>query len=213
MDISFELRWFLYLADMAGVAVFAISGALAAGRKSLDWLGVLIISVVTAVGGGTLRDMLLGNQPVFWIQDPTYLYVIIGATMLTLLYSRYHKPPFRFLLMADAAGLALFAILGAIISERFGVSWIIVVIMGTMTGVAGGIFRDVLTDEVTLIVRRDFYATAAIAGIMLYLLLKYFGLPQTPSAILGMATVISLRLAAIFKGLRLPLFQLPQEPA
>lgn len=213
MGVTFELKWFLYLADMAGVAVFAISGALAAGRKSLDWLSVLIISVVTAVGGGTLRDMLLGNQPVFWIQNPTYLYVIIGSASLTLLYSRYNKPPFKFLLIADAFGLALFAILGASITERFGVSWIIIIILGTMTGVAGGILRDILTYEVSLILRRDFYATAAIAGILLYLILKEFGLSQTPSAAIGMITIILLRMAAIFKGLRLPLFQLPQEPA
>lgn len=212
MDVSFELRWFLYLADMAGVAVFAISGALAAGRKSLDWLGVLIISVVTAVGGGTLRDMLLGNQPVFWIQNPTYLYVIIISAAITLLYSRYRKPPYRFLLMADAFGLALFAILGAVITERFGVSWIVIVILGTMTGVAGGILRDLLTNDITLIVRRDFYATAAIVGILIYLMMKDIGFTQTPSAILGIATIILLRMLAIFKGLRLPIFQLPQEP-
>lgn len=213
MDVSFELRLFLYLADMAGVAVFAISGALAAGRKSLDWLGVIIISVVTAVGGGTLRDMMLGNQPVFWIQDPTYLVVIIASAGVTLLYSRYRKPPYRLLLMADAFGLALFAILGAIIAERFEVSGIVVVIMGTMTGVAGGIIRDLLTNEVTLVVRRDFYATAAIIGIVLYLALKSYGIPQTPSAVLGIVWIIVLRMAAIFHGLRLPVFQLPQEPS
>ena len=208
-----ELTRILYFADLAGVAVFAISGALAAGRKSLDWLGVLVISVVTAIGGGTIRDMLLGRQPVFWIEDPTYLYFIFTATFITLFFSRYRKLPQRFLLIADAFGLALFAILGAGIAESAGVEWIIVVILGTMTGVAGGILRDVLTNEIPLILRRDFYATAAITGIIVYLILKNFGMDDNLATGIGILCVASLRLAAIFKGLRLPLFQIDEEPS
>lgn len=211
-SLPVELQTFLYAANLIGVMVFAVSGALAAGRKSLDWLGVLIIAIVTAVGGGTIRDLLLGRDMVFWMADPVYLYVIFLATMVTMLYSRYNKPPLRFLLIADAFGLALFSILGAGIAERAGASWIIVVILGTMTGVAGGILRDILTNEIPLILRRDFYATAAILGIILYLLLKYSGLPQTYSAVSGMLLIAGLRFAAIFVDLRLPVFQLPEEP-
>ncbi len=208
-----ELTKLIYMADLAGVAVFAISGALAAGRKSLDWLGVMVISVVTAIGGGTIRDMLIGRQPVFWIEDPTYLYVIFAATFITLIFSRYKKLPQRFLLIADAFGLALFAILGAGIAESAGVQWVIVVILGTMTGVAGGILRDVLTNEIPLILRRDFYATAAITGILVYLLLKYLGVDDNTASVFGILCVAGLRLAAIFKGLRLPIFQLDEEPS
>lgn len=207
------LQLLIYIADLTGVAVFAISGALAAGRKSLDLLGVLIISVVTAIGGGTLRDLLLGRNPVFWMLDPTYLYVIFAAAGLTLIYSRYNKPPLRALLIADAFGLALFAILGAGIAENAGVSWIIVIILGTMSGVAGGILRDIITNEIPLILRRDFYASAAIAGIIIYLLAKQTGLGELSASGLGFLVAAGLRLAAIFKGLRLPVFQLPEEPS
>lgn len=210
--MSEQLGHVLYIADLAGVAVFAISGALAAGRKSLDWLGVIVISVVTAIGGGTTRDILLDRTPVFWIQDPTYLFVILAASFFTMTYFRYHKPPFRFLLIADAFGLALFAILGAGIASTFDVNWIIIIIMGTITGVAGGVIRDIITNEIPLILQRDFYATAAISGILIYLLLMQSGLGETTSAFIGMVVVVSLRFAAIFRGLRLPVFRLPEEP-
>lgn len=202
----------LYYADLLGVAVFAISGALAAGRKSLDFLGVLVIAVVTAVGGGTLRDVLLDRTPVFWIQDTTYLFVIIAATFATIFYSRHRKPPMRTLLIADAFGLALFAILGAGIAQSAGASGIIVMIMGTMTGVAGGVIRDILTNEIPLILRRDFYATAALLGILSYQLLIMASIPETAASFLGMLVIIGLRFAAIFKNLRLPVFRLPDDP-
>ncbi|MCH8569401.1 MAG: trimeric intracellular cation channel family protein [Balneolales bacterium] len=204
---------FLYWADLAGIGVFAISGALAAGRKSLDWLGVFVIAVVTAIGGGTIRDLLLGRGPVFWIQDPIYLYVIFFFALITLFYSRFNKPPLRILLIADAFGLAIFAILGASIAESAGVSWINVIILGTITGVAGGIIRDVITNEIPLILRRDFYASAAIFGIFMYLMLKHLGLEQVSASVVGIASTASLRLAAIIYGLRLPIFQLPEDPS
>ncbi len=201
-----------YYADLLGVAVFAISGALAAGRKSLDLLGVLVIAVVTAVGGGTLRDVLLDRTPVFWIQDTTYLFVIIAATFVTIFYSRYRKPPMKALLIADAFGLALFAILGAGIAQSAGASGIIVMIMGTMTGVAGGVIRDILTNEIPLILRRDFYATAALLGILLYQFLLAISVPDSIATVSSMILIIVLRFAAIFKNLRLPVFKLPDEP-
>ncbi len=210
--MSEELHIWFYIADLAGVAVFAISGALAAGRKSLDWLGVFVIAVVTAIGGGTTRDILLDRTPVFWINDPTYLYVILASALLTILLFRYKKPPLRFLLIADAFGLALFALLGAGIAKSMDANWLIIIIMGTITGVAGGVIRDIITNEIPLILRRDFYATAAISGILVFLILLQAGLTETASIFIGMAVVVVLRFAAIFKGLRLPVFQLPEEP-
>ncbi len=199
----------LYALDLLGVAVFAISGALAAGRKGLDLLGVVVIAAITAVGGGTLRDLLLGRHPIFWIEDVTYLVVIVVAAALTLVYVRLRSPPGRALLVADAMGLALFAISGAQVAEAAGLSPLIVILMGTMTGVAGGVLRDVLSAEVPLILRRDIYATAAIGGIVLYLVLQWLGVPQQPAAFLGMGAVAGLRLLAILRGLRLPVFRLP----
>jgi uncharacterized membrane protein YeiH len=192
---------------MLGVAVFAISGALAAGRKSLDLVGVVVIATVTAIGGGTLRDLLLDRQP-FWLADPVYLYVIFAAALLTVVWSRRWPPPERALMVADALGLALFTIGGAGIAERAHLPAIVVVIMGTMTGVAGGVFRDVLTAEIPLIMRRGrMYATAAVLGVAVYLALQLV-LDRTVAALLGMAFIAALRFAAILWDLTIPVFSL-----
>lgn len=195
----------LYILDLLGVAVFAASGALAAGRKRMDVFGVVVIGAVTAVGGGTLRDLLLDRHPVFWMADPTYIVVIVVAALLTLAYVRYRRPPGNALVIADAFGLALFTIGGAQVAERAGVPALIVVLMATMTGVAGGALRDVLSAEIPLIFRRgEIYATASIAGATTYLLVKALGLGAPLAAVVGIAVVALLRLAAILWGLQLP---------
>lgn len=201
-----------YTLQLLGVSVFAISGALAAGRKQMDLLGVAVIATVTAIGGGTLRDVLLDRNPVFWIKDPTYLLVILAAAALTLLYARFRRPPRTWLLIADALGLALFTIIGAELAEEQNHPAIIVVLMGTITGTAGGVLRDVLCNEVPLLLRQsDLYATAAILGVTTYQISKAAGVEPAYAALAGMATVACLRLAAIFWGLRLPVILLPEE--
>jgi uncharacterized membrane protein YeiH len=200
----------LYILDLFGVAVFAISGALAAGRKSLDLLGVVIIAVVTAVGGGTTRDLLLDRHPIFWIADPIYLLVIIIASLFTIWYTQYNEPPEKALLIADALGLAVFTILGAQITQEVVSNSVIIVIMAAITGTVGGLIRDVLSNEIPLIMRRDIYATAALAGATVYLLLQLGTLAPTVNIILGMFIVIGLRLAAIQWDLHLPRFKLKE---
>jgi uncharacterized membrane protein YeiH len=202
----------LYLLDLVGVAVFAVSGAIAAGRKRFDLLGVAVIATVTAIGGGTIRDVLLDRHPVFWIEDPTYLLVALSAAALTLLYARFRKPPRIALFIADALGLALFTISGSQVAEERNLPGVIVVLMGTITGTAGGLLRDVLSAEVPLLLRQtDLYATAAIAGATAYLMLQGAGLGRTHAALAGMAAVAGLRLAAILWRLRLPVFPVPDE--
>jgi uncharacterized membrane protein YeiH len=201
----------LHAIALLGVAVFAVSGALAAGRRSLDLLGVVVIATVTATGGGTLRDLLLDRNPVFWIADTTFLYVSVAAALLTVLYARFRHPPEKLILIADALGLALFSISGAQIAELAGHDGIVVVIMGTLTGAAGGMLRDVLCAEIPLILRRGrIYATAAIAGIVIYLLTSG-PLGRDLAALLGMAGIAGLRLAAIAWNLSLPVFSLPPD--
>jgi uncharacterized membrane protein YeiH len=201
----------LSLLDLIGVAVFAVSGAMVAARKEFDLLGVAVIATVTAIGGGTIRDVLLDRHPVFWIREPAYLLVILSAAALTLLYARFRKPPRISLLIADALGLALFTISGAQIAEERNLSGIIVVVMGTITGSAGGLLRDVLSAEVPLVLRQaDLYATAAIVGATAYLMLQAAGLEPTHAALLGMAMIVALRLAAILWKLRLPVFRMPE---
>ena len=198
----------MQLLQFIGVAVFAVSGALTAGRKSLDLLGVVVIATVTAIGGGTLRDLLLDRHPVFWLAEPAYLYVILAASLLTIPYTRRFPPPERTLLLADALGLALFSVSGAQIAEAAGVSGIGAVIMGTLTGAAGGVVRDVLCAEIPMVLRPGrIYATAAITGIVVYLLLQGV-LPANLASLIGMACVFALRMAGILWGLTLPVFTL-----
>jgi len=208
-----NLNSFQYIVDLLGVAIFAISGSLAAGRKGLDLFGVIIISIVTAIGGGTIRDVLLGHHPIFWINDPGYLIVITIASLLTLFYVRHRKPPGKALLVADALGLAFFTITGTQIAESANLHPIIGVVMGTITGVAGGVLRDILSGDVPLILRRDIYATAAITGSVIYLILKAIGIDGMPSVLVGICSIFLLRLLAIIWGLRLPVFKLPDEPS
>jgi len=200
------MAW-LEIVDLVGVGVFAVSGALAAARKNLDVLGVLVIATVTAIGGGTIRDVLLDRQ-VFWIARSGYLYVILIAAGATLVYTRRFHPPDRALAVMDALGLAFFTISGAQIAEGLGHAGIVVVVMGALTGVAGGVLRDVLTGEIPLILRKgQIYATAAIAGAVLYLLLQAF-IPGNTAALLGMGCIALIRLGAIAWNWTLPVWGL-----
>jgi uncharacterized membrane protein YeiH len=194
----------IYLLDMFGIAVFAVSGALTAGRKNMDLFGVIVVAVVTAIGGGTVRDVLLDRHPVFWIEDPTYLVVILAAAGATLAYGRYFTPPRASLLYADAFGLALFTFVGAEVAYEAGVSGLIVVVMGTITGAAGGVMRDVLCAEMPLILRREIYATASIAGGAIYVFLVEMGAGPPFVSLVPIATVFVLRVTAIRFDLHVP---------
>jgi len=201
-----------HVLELFGVAVFAISGALAAGRKSLDWLGVAVIAIVTALGGGTVRDVLLDRHPIFWIAQPGYLVDCLVATALTLIYVRLRVPPFRALFVADALGMAFFTIGGVQIAEQSGLSGLLALLMGVITGVVGGVTRDVLLAEIPLILRRGhLYASAAIMGAALYLILERLGIDRDAAAIAGMATIAAVRFAAIIYRIELPVLSVDAE--
>jgi uncharacterized membrane protein YeiH len=200
----------LYALDLFGVAVFAASGALAGVAAQLDLLGVLVLASITAVGGGTLRDVLLNRHPIFWIEDSRPIYTIIAATAVTLVWVHFFPIPRDALLIADAVGLAVFAISGAQVAEKAGCRALVIVLMGTLTGAGGGVLRDLLSAKVPLILRQDIYASAAIAGIVVYLLLRAARAPIGGAFAAGFATVAGTRLAAIAFDLRLPVFSLPQ---
>jgi uncharacterized membrane protein YeiH len=201
----------LYVLDLIGVAVFAISGALAAGRKRLDLIGVVVLALVTAIGGGTIRDLMLDRHPLFWLVDPSYLTVIIGAALGTvwLVRRRRTRPPEAAMLVADALGLALFSVSGAQIAERAGIPAIGGIVLGTVTGAAGGAVRDVLVAEIPVVLRRgNLYASAAIAGTAVYFALEAVGVARSPSTLVGMAVVAIVRLASIWWRVHLPEFRL-----
>jgi uncharacterized membrane protein YeiH len=199
----------LYVFDLAGVAVFAVSGALAAGHAGLDWLGVVVIASVTAVGGGTLRDLLLDRHPVFWIRDVRYVYAILAAAAAGIASAHFLPLPDHALALADALGLGLFAITGAQIAEERRLPGVIVVLVGTMTGAAGGLLRDVLTARVPLLLSSGVYGSAAIAGITAYLLLQKTGAPRRRAFLAGIALIVLLRLGGIYGGWHLPVLRLP----
>ena len=199
------------LLDLIGIGVFAVSGALAAGRKRLDLLGVFVLAAVTAIGGGTVRDLLLDRQPIVWLTDTAYLGVIVAAVAVTFAFVRWRRPPLASLLVADALGLALFSVAGAQIAEAAGLPAVSVVVLGTMTGVGGGVIRDVLSAEVPFVLRRgNLYASAVILGIAVYLFLESVGVPRQAASLTGMALIGALRLAAIRWELELPVFEVEE---
>jgi uncharacterized membrane protein YeiH len=200
---------YLYLMDLVGVFAFAVSGALTAGRKGMDLFGVLVVAAVTAIGGGTVRDVLL-DRPVFWLTDTAYLYVIAAAAVCTLVYARFRRPPHAALLVADAFGLAVFAVLGVRAGLGAGASPLVAVIMGAITGVVGGAVRDVLCGEAPMILRREIYASAALAGATTYVVLSALMGQGAITLTVAIAVTLLLRLSAVRLDLNLPTWR-PKE--
>jgi len=202
-------QW-IEILDLIGTAVFATTGALAAGRKRMDVFGVVVLGCVTALGGGTLRDVTLGISPVFWISSTHYLFVAASAAMGTYLLARRCRLPANALLFLDAMGLAVFTVIGfqkgLLISQDFSIA----IVMGVITGVVGGMIRDVLSAEMPLILRREIYASASLCGAALLALLFYLHLPASPSVLAALLTTLGIRLAALRWNLALPVFQ-PKE--
>lgn len=197
----------IYALDLFGVGVFAISGALAAGRKQMDVFGVVVLGLVTALGGGTLRDALLDSGPVFWIEDPVYLLVGAVFSLVTFFAVREITSHRQGLLVSDAFGLAVFTAIGTSIALKTTDSTSVAIVMGVMTGTAGGMMRDVLCAEVPLVLRREIYATAALFGSFAYMVMKMIGFQNTVCILFSMAVTLVIRLAAIHWTLSLPVFR------
>ena len=199
----------LYFFEHLGVAVCAISGVLAAGGKRLDLFGVIVLALVTALGGGTLRDGILEGAPVFWLADTNYVLTAVLTALITFFVARYWEMPAKFLLIADAFGLALFTVLGAQKALSFQVGSLNAVVFGVMTGVAGGIMRDVLTGEIPLVFRKEIYlyATASLCGAAVFVLLAAQYPAASANIFIGSGITLFLRLAAIRWRISLPLFK------
>lgn len=193
----------LALFDFTGVAVFAVSGVLAAERAHLDLFGVFVLAAVTAIGGGTMRDLLM-HREVFWLRDARYLFVVLAAAAVTLAVNRFAAVPANGLVFADALGLAFVAIAGAQIAEAAHLPGIVVILLGTLTGAGGGALRDVLTMGVPVVLRSSIYASAAVAGICAYLLLQRARVSRNVAAVLGVLLVAALRLGAVMLDWQLP---------
>lgn len=203
----------IYVFSLFGVMVAAASGALEAGRKRFDWVGVTVIALVTSLGGGTTRDVLLGRHPLFWMRDTNYVLVSLIATAIILVYTRFWAPPNRLLLIADALALALFSITGAEVAAQFHSSILVIVLMGAITGSAGGVVRDVLCRQVPMLFQQsELYATTSVAGILVYVVMqRYLHIPHLVSSFSGVFVVAALRFAAILWGIQLPVFRVADE--
>lgn len=198
----------IHMLDFLGTAVFAVTGALAAGRKRMDIFGVVVLGCVTALGGGTLRDIILGIEPIFWVSDTRYLAVATVAAIGTFVLARRWKLQAPVLMYADALGLAVFTIIG--FQRAFDATHVysVSIVMGVATGVAGGLIRDILSGEVPLVLRREIYASASLCGAAALALMSYLELPA-PIAVSGaVLTTLVIRIAALHWNLTLPLFRL-----
>jgi uncharacterized membrane protein YeiH len=188
-----------YYFNLFGVVMFAMSGALAASDKNMykDLFGISFTAFATAVGGGTLRDIILGAHPIAWVADNNYLIAITaGIVLMILLRKQLVKIP-KILLVFDTAGIAIYTIIGMEKALALDVAPLAAVIMGLFTAVMGGVIRDTLINELPQIFRKEIYATACIAGALVYLALKYSSLPNIWSAVISIITIIVIRLAAI----------------
>lgn len=186
-----------HLLDIIGTMAFAISGVLTGFHKKLDPFGVYIIAFVTAVGGGTLRDMLIGRTPVGWMQDLTYVYMITLGFFIALVFRKKLDKLRTSLFLFDTIGLGVFTLIGLEKGIETGLHPIICIALGTMTACFGGVIRDILCNEIPIIFRREIYATICIIGGMLFFTLKYFELQNNALYLITSLVMISIRLLAV----------------
>lgn len=195
-----QLIWWL---DIVGTGVFAISGALLARRKRMDIIGYLFIGTLTGVGGGTLRDILL-DQDIFWIQDPIYLYVTTAFSIGTFMVTVRAHQIMRLLIWFDAIGLSLFTILGAQKSLMVGNSYAVVALMGVMSATFGGIMRDVVCNDIPVMLRKEIYISASLCGAIVYIFGHHYYGPSIAVTIISFGATLASRALGIIFQLQLP---------
>lgn len=203
MPILSELMYWL---SQAAVASLAAAAVIEAGRKRYDLFGMLVVAVTAALGGGSVRDMLL-DRPVFWVSDQTYLLTALGAALLAFFIVRRWRLPMRFFLVWDALGLALFTVVGTRVALNMDAAWLVASFLGVVTGVMGGILRDILCNEEPLVFQGPLYATAAWAGALVYIALIAQGLVGVVPALVAGSLILLMRWAALRWAWRLPAYR------
>lgn len=196
---------FLILLDYAGIIVFAITGALVAAKKQSDIISFVILGTITGIGGGTVRDVILGQAPVFWVHQPVYVYLCVLTSCITFFTAHFISRYQRYIVWADALGMALFTVVGTQIALSTGAPPAVAVLMGIITATFGGIIRDTLSREDNLILRKEIYATASFAGALSYVILARVAFIGHDAALwIAVGVTFALRGAAIVYNLRLP---------
>ena len=197
-----------YLLDLSGTAFFAISGALVANQKSKpDWFGVTFIGFITSIGGSSIRDILLGSYPLSWVADPNKVYVIIISIVFTSLFFNLFLKMKKTFFIFDSLGIAMFTILGTEKAMMMHLSPLIAAIMGMFSAIMGGVMRDVLTNEIPVIFRKEIYASACLLGALVYLLLNYFNFSRNICLVVSVAVIFLVRVIAVKYKLSLPHFK------
>ncbi|MFM2485994.1 trimeric intracellular cation channel family protein [Celerinatantimonas yamalensis] len=191
--------------DYFGTAIFAASGVLVAGQRRMDPFGALVLATCTAIGGGTIRDMALGDTPVFWVHQVAYLWIILLASFATIVALwRFNQTRWWLLPVADAIGMATFMAIGAIKAQHLDVPLSVCILMGILTACGGGMLRDVLANRVPLVLRQEIYATACLAGGLVWVLAVNVAAPVWVSTLACVLTALLIRLVAIRHHLSLP---------
>lgn len=199
--------------DYVGVAVFAATGALAASRKQLDIIGFVFLASLTGIGGGTIRDLVLGIRPVFWVSDSGYLLVTAGIGIALFFTARLVEYRYRLLLWLDAIGLAAYGALGAHIGLAAGSPPLVAIVTGMMTATFGGLLRDVVSGEPTVLMRKEIYVTAALCGASCYVALAANGIDPALAALAAVPLALFIRGGALAFGWTLPGYgHLPGRP-
>lgn len=201
--MEFVVLTYIYI---IAITAEAMSGALAAGRRNMDMFGVAMIAFITALGGGTVRDMLLGNFPVGWTQHPMYIYITISAGLFTMLVARFMHHLHQIFLVLDAMGLIAFTVIGCNVALKLEYSTPVVIMAGMITGIFGGILRDILCQRVPVVLRHELYASVSMLVAMLYLLLEGMGVNHDITLLASFGFGLALRLAAIRWSWALPIF-------
>ncbi len=194
----------IYSLDLLGTFAFAISGALVASKKKFDLFGVIIIAFVTAVGGGMIRDVLIGYHPINWIGDLNYIWTILIAVLFTFLFKSKIAPLSKTMFLFDTIGIAVFTLLGTEKGLNFGLHPFVAIIMGMVSAVMGGVLRDVLTQKTPLIFKKEIYALACFLGALFFLILRKLEASLNVQYILTIALVVIVRIIAIKYKLQLP---------
>ena len=208
MNLPFSPEQMIYLLDMVGIIACAIAGTTLALYKRFDLFGCILVSMVNAIGGGTLRDVMLGRHPLFWMTDLSYVVVITLTSILGQMFFHRHQKIDGMLKLFDAIGLAAFSVIGLTVALSLDAHPIIAILMAVMTSIAGGIMRDMICNEIPLVLQKEIYISASIVGSVLYLALLHFGVTDWVRETVALISIFGIRMLAVRFDWHLPSIQL-----